>query len=75
MSPENDKYTPPRGDDFTGRWAIIRGKISGALRLTDRTRMSQPIFAVMIGVGAAIVPIILGLAWKFGRKLFVKKTP
>lgn len=29
---------------------------------------------VMIGVGAAIVPIILGLAWKFGRKLFVKKS-
>ncbi|MBC3831737.1 VTT domain-containing protein [Undibacterium amnicola] len=29
---------------------------------------------VMIGVGAAIVPIILGLAWKFGRKLFAKKT-
>lgn len=28
---------------------------------------------VMIGVGAAIVPIILGLAWKFGRKLFAKK--
>jgi membrane-associated protein len=29
---------------------------------------------VMIGVGAAIVPIILGLVWKFGRKLFVKKA-
>jgi membrane-associated protein len=29
---------------------------------------------VMIGVGAAIVPIILGLMWKFGRKLFVKKA-
>jgi membrane-associated protein len=30
---------------------------------------------VMIGVGAAIVPIILGLVWKFWRKLFVKKAP
>ncbi len=29
---------------------------------------------VMVGVGAAIVPIILGLAWKFGRKLFSKKV-
>nr|WP_314862543.1 VTT domain-containing protein [uncultured Undibacterium sp.] len=29
---------------------------------------------VMVGVGAAVVPIILGLMWKFGRKLFVKKT-
>ncbi|MFZ6799589.1 VTT domain-containing protein [Undibacterium sp. Di24W] len=29
---------------------------------------------VMVGVGAAIVPIILGLMWKFGRKLFVKKS-
>jgi membrane-associated protein len=29
---------------------------------------------VMIGVGAAIVPIILGLAWKFGHKLFAKKS-
>ena len=29
---------------------------------------------VMVGVGAAVVPIILGLMWKFGRKLFVKKS-
>lgn len=29
---------------------------------------------VMVGVGAAIVPIILGLVWKFGRKLFGKKA-
>lgn len=29
---------------------------------------------VMIGVGAAIVPIILGLVWKFGRKLLLKKS-
>ncbi len=27
---------------------------------------------VMIGVGAAIVPILLGLAWKFGRRFFKK---
>lgn len=27
---------------------------------------------VMIGVGAAIVPIVLGLAWKFGRQFFRK---
>ncbi len=29
---------------------------------------------VMIGVGAAVVPIILGVAWKLGRKLFAKKV-
>jgi membrane-associated protein len=29
---------------------------------------------VMIGVGAAIVPIILGVMWKLSRKLFAKKT-
>lgn len=29
---------------------------------------------VMVGVGAAVVPIILGVAWKLGRKLFTKKV-
>jgi membrane-associated protein len=29
---------------------------------------------VMIGVGAAIVPIILGVMWKLSRKLFAKKA-
>ncbi|WP_395010340.1 VTT domain-containing protein [Undibacterium sp.] len=29
---------------------------------------------VMVGVGAAVVPIILGVAWKLGRKLFAKKV-
>ncbi|MBY0572301.1 MAG: VTT domain-containing protein [Undibacterium sp.] len=28
---------------------------------------------VLIGVGAAIVPIVLGLLWKFGKSFFLKK--